>query len=269
MPEIDTQRLAADLAATRKYRYAAPETRERVAAWAAGRARSRKDAAKQAKRKLHQVYGAYFDGLDRKMLEHVVDEAAGCEDGEQLRALCWPALARHASTAERLPLLDTVYAEIFARTGMPGTLLDAACGLNWLALPWMGLAAGTRYVGIDIDTHLAELGNRFLRAFGLPGEVACHDILSRPWSEPADVALLFKALPCLEQQRKGAARDVLAALPADVAVVSFPARSLGGREKGMRSHYGEFTADLAAELGMTLDILDYPEESFHILRRKA
>ena len=61
-----------------------------------------------------------------------------------------------------------------------------------------------------------------------------------------DVALLLKAIPCLEQVDKSAGLTLLEAIPARHLVISVPAQSLGGRRKGMPAHYAQHLSELIA-----------------------
>ena len=79
---------------------------------------------------------------------------------------------------------------------------------------------------------------------------------------------LFKTIPCLEQQEKGAGVRLLRSLRARCAVVSFPARTLGGRDKGMALHYDQFMAEMIRELGISMNKIPYPNEVFYVCRLK-
>lgn len=260
------ERIAAQLSAAPKYRNVSPETLARVAEWAAARYRSDKEVLKAAKRKLHQVYAAY---LTPKSAGRLARLTAGPETGaspETLRAACREALSYHASTAERLPILEDLYGRIFALTGAPRTVLDLACGLHPFALPWMELSELSRYTAMDIDCELMALIGDFFSS-RRPGLLAseCRDILVRPPDEPADLAFLLKAVPCLEQQERGASLRLLRTLRVRHAVVSFPVRSLCGRSKGMEEHYTDIAEDLLARLGRGAEVLRYPSEIFYVV----
>ena len=266
MATADLDGIVADLRSAKKYRYVCEDTLRRIAAWAAVRHESRKEAVKTAKRKLHQVYGAYFDGLDLPRIEELVGGMEGDINGDRpYLSVCSEILGFHASSSERLPILGEVYGAVFEVTGVPDTILDLACGLNPFALPWMGLPETTRYTACDVDYRLVDSIGRFFGRVGRRGEAVCEDILSAPPGRSADVALLLKTLPCLEQQEKGVSLDLLRELDARFAVVSFPARSLGGRAKGMPEHYERFMAPIVEALGVACEKLAFPSEIFYVL----
>ena len=72
MTDVDCSEIVHGLKRSRKYAHTCEETLMRVAAWSAERHRSPKEALKAAKRKLHQVYGAYLEPASlRKVAEQV------------------------------------------------------------------------------------------------------------------------------------------------------------------------------------------------------
>jgi 16S rRNA (guanine(1405)-N(7))-methyltransferase len=128
----------------------------------------------------------------------------------------------------------------------------------------MGLGADVPYLPCDLDERLIEQVNIFLKHLGRPETAQCRDVLTNCF-EPAEVVLLLKSLPCLEQQEPGAGIRLLRALPARTVVISFPTVSLGGHRKGMRRHYGHIVDSLAAELGATPRLLELPGEIFAVV----
>ena len=50
-------------------------------------------------------------------------------------------------------------------------------------------------------------------------------------------------------------------------VVSFPTKSLGGREKGMTRSYGKFMEEVASNLSVDVEELAYPTEAVYVLKR--
>jgi len=254
-------RVADQLRESRKYRDLCDETLILVATWACERNPSFKGATKAAKRKLHQVYGAFAGQVDFDQLMTLV----GTIDPEAPRPVCEQILRTHVSTAERLCDLENVFDAIWAITGRPSRVLDLACGLNPFARPWMGSIG--EYLAIDIDVRLAECVGKFFEHTGLKGDSGCSDLLVEVPDWQADVAFLFKALPCLDQQQKGAGLHILKQIRAPHIVVSFPTKSIGGVEKGMRVHYQAMMDRLAKVLGGCLQQLVFDRETYYIWSR--
>jgi 16S rRNA (guanine(1405)-N(7))-methyltransferase len=260
------ERISGLLSEAPKYRNLSSETLERISRWACLRYRSDKEILKAAKRKLHQVYAAYLTPKASARLTRMVGDPQVGESPTTMRDACREALSYHASTAERLPILEELYSQIFSITGTPRLILDLACGLHPFALPWMELPEVSRYLAMDIDCELMALIGDFFGTYQ-PGVLVseCRDIMVRPPEDPADLAFLLKAVPCLEQQERGASLRLLRNLRVRHAVVSFPARSLSGRSKGMEEHYAGMVDELLAELGVRAEVLSYPSEIFYVI----
>lgn len=226
-----------------------------------------REAAKRAKRSLHQIFGAYLPQRPRYgRLLAALEAALASGDDEQVRQALRAAMSHHASTRERLPILDDFYREIFSRLGRPASVIDVACGLNPLAVPWMGLPAGCRYVALDVDDELVAFVGACLQRLGVAGEARVCDVLDEGVTieaMEADVALLLKSVPCLDQQRRGAGKAVIEGLSARRIVVSFPTRSIGGRSKGMLESYSTSFERLAA--GWSWERLEFPGELVYLV----
>jgi 16S rRNA (guanine(1405)-N(7))-methyltransferase len=259
--------VAGALARSRRYRSLDAGLLRRVAGEALAAGGGEREALKRAKRALHQAAGAYRG--DRPHYARLCEELRTAAEGgsDALREGLRAALARHASSRERLPVLEPLYAAIFARTGSPAVLLDLACGLNPLAAPWMGLPDGVRYCAFDIDLEQLELVTTALELLGVQGRAGVVDLAVETPTEPADLALLLRSWPVLEHQRPGRGVALLRELDCPRAVVSFPTRSLGGRERGMRSHYArDFESALAGE-PWRVERLDVPGELVYLVER--
>ncbi len=247
---------------SRKYKYLSEDTLERIARWAMERY-PEKQAEKAAKTKLHQIYGAYFEKMSLKKIEkHLA--AFTPETSEDIAR---QIMEYHASTSERLEITDTLYHDIFKHTGIPGKIIDCACGLNPFSLPWMGLSPNTEYIALDIDNRLTGIIQNFFQLMNRPGRAACQDILCTPPTEKADMVLLLKTLPCLEQQERGVGERLLQSLNTDVTVISFPGLSLTGKERGMKAYYHDYIAGICRRLGWNFRHIEYPNELFYLVEK--
>jgi 16S rRNA (guanine(1405)-N(7))-methyltransferase len=66
---------------------------------------------------------------------------------------------------------------------------------------------------------------------------ACRDVTQLDPTGPVDLALILKAVPCLDHLDRLCASRLLDVVDARHVLISFPVRSLGGREKGMPATY--------------------------------
>jgi len=101
----------------------------------------------------------------------------------------------------------------------------------------MPLAEDAVYLAYDIYADMMAFLNDYFALAGVPGRAAVRDVAAAPPTEPVDLALLLKTLPVLAQEDKTAVPRLLDTLQARYLLVSFPAQSLGGRQKGMVANY--------------------------------
>ncbi|MCS7061714.1 MAG: 16S rRNA methyltransferase, partial [Anaerolineae bacterium] len=197
--------------------------------------RSLKEAVPAVRNKLHQVAGAYLARPPR--YARWLQELRAAHDSAQVRQVCARLMSSHASTQERLPILDRFYRVLLADMPPLRRVADLACGLNPLSIPWMNLPADMEYHAVDIYDDMMAFMQAFFALSGINGVAESRDILADLPTGHFDIVFLFKALPCLEQVDKQAAAHLLEAIDADRLIVSFPVHSLGGRDKGMSAHY--------------------------------
>lgn len=235
MEPTELDALVATVRASVGYRSVNADLIRRIGARELAARRSLKEAVKAAKNKLHQVAGAYLERTPR--YDRWLEALRAAPDGDALRRVCGDLMRRHASTQERLPILDAFYRAIFAVVPAPRRVADLACGLNPLAIPWMGLPAGIEYYAADIYDDMMAFIQAFFSIAGVKGVAESRDVLAAPPPGHFDVAFVLKALPCLEQVDKQAGRRILDGVDADYLVISYPAHSLGGRARGMPAHY--------------------------------
>jgi 16S rRNA (guanine(1405)-N(7))-methyltransferase len=146
-------------------------------------------------------------------------------------------MSLHASTNERLPILDDFYGQILADVLPIRSVVDLACGLNPLAIPWMPLAEDASYTAYDIYGDMIDFVDEFMARIGVNGRAHLRDIITQPPTVEADLVLLLKSVPCLEQVEKTAVSRLLDHIQARHLLISFPARTLGGHNKGMVATY--------------------------------
>lgn len=254
-PDDALDRLVVAVRSSAKYGTVSEAFVRRVGAAELGKRRSLKEAIKATKNKLHQVGGAYLGAAQDYPRWLAILREAAAQGNPALRDACRTIMAHHASTRERLPILETFFAATLAPIAPVQSVLDVACGLNPLALPWMPLAPGAKYLACDIYRDMIEFVGAFLALAGADGRAFVCDVVHEPPAERVHLALILKTIPCLEQVDKAAGLRLLDAVPADYALVSFPARSLGGRDKGMIAHY-------EARLGALLVERHWPVQRF-------
>ncbi|MEO8394385.1 MAG: 16S rRNA methyltransferase [Chloroflexota bacterium] len=241
-----------------KYRTIAPEFVRKIAAEELRKFPKAKEAIKATKNKLHQVAGAYLTSPPN--YDSWLERLETANDPDERREVCRALMQTHASTRERLPILDEFYRVALAEIAPLHSVLDLACGLNPLAIPFMPLADGATYYACDLYTDQAEFFNRAFPLLGVSGEAWAADVTQTVPSQKVDLALIIKAIPCLQQIDKGIGVRLLEGVQADHILVSYPAQSLGGKGKGMRANYEAQFNELVTGKGWTIRKYDFATE---------
>ncbi|SRR5579883_692609 len=246
--------------ASPRYRSISPDLVRALGARELAKRRNMQEAIKATKARLHQIGGAYIaSGQYARWLDDLT-RAYQTDGLPALQGVCRQVMSYHASTRERLPILEQFYTTILADVSPARVVLDLACGLHPLALPWMPLAADVEYYAYDIYQDMADFLNGFLALAQVRGRAEVCNVLSACPTRHADLALLLKAIPCLEQIDGGAGLRLLETINADHLVVSFPAQSLGGRQKGMVRTYEAHFRQLVAGKPWTIKRFEFATE---------
>jgi 16S rRNA (guanine(1405)-N(7))-methyltransferase len=252
-------RLVEAIQGRREYRGLCTDLVRRIAAREWANRRDFRQALKASRSRLHQIAGAYLEGRPEygRWLQ-ALRESRG--KPEAFRETCRTILARQASTRERLPILDRFYQTLLADLPPLRAVLDLACGLHPLGLPWMALPAGTEYYACDIYQDLVDFLNGFFALGPNPGRAEVRDILHDPPALKADLAWLLKAVPCLDRLDRGGVPRLLDTLEVRYWIISFPVQSLHGKEKGMVRTYEERFRELAAGRPWDVERFLFPTE---------
>jgi 16S rRNA (guanine(1405)-N(7))-methyltransferase len=262
--------------ASPKYRNVSADLVRTIAEQEIAKRQSTKEMVKAIKNKLHQVGGAYQSGKEAyvKWLSEL-NTALQSGNREALLTTCRRIMSHHASTRERLPILDQFYSTIFANLPPVSSIIDLASGLNPLALPWMPLAPGTTYAAYDIYADMIDFLNGFFALLQqqapAPAPIQAHaqvrDVLTAIPTQQADVAFILKTIPCLEQVDKAAGSHLLRSLNARHLVISFPIHSLGGRHKGMLTNYESHFRELVAGEEWEIQKIEFPSELVFLVKK--
>ncbi|MEZ4644264.1 MAG: hypothetical protein R3E31_16290 [Chloroflexota bacterium] len=153
--------------------------------------------------------GAYFEAK-RSDYERALARLRETHDGtDAFRATCRDLMRLHASTRERLPILDEFYQTVLAHLPPIHSVLDVACGLNVLTWPWLPLSPDTHYYACDIYGDMIAFVSDVMQIAGISGAAEVRDVVSEPPARPVDLVLLLKLLPRAEQVEKTAVSHLL------------------------------------------------------------
>jgi 16S rRNA (guanine(1405)-N(7))-methyltransferase len=264
------QRLVKDVLSSRKYSQISPSFVLRLAQRELLHRRNYKEALKATKNKLHQVAGSYLEKqpdythwIERLRTAHASSQPAALKDA------CRELMAQHASTRERLPLLDEFYQVVLEDLPPIHSVLDIACGLNPLALPWMGLSQGVTYIAVDIYQDMLDFLSKFIQLMGITAHTAVTDVLEFSFEQEVDLALVLKAIPCLEQLDRSAGKRLLQTIPARHLLISFPLYSLGGRSVGMPETYTSHMQQLLSGKPWSVRRFEFSTELAFLISRSS
>ena len=259
-------------AVQKKSSYSSIEPRliERIAGEELQKGRNFKETVKNTRSRLHQIAGAYQEktinyAAARNKLEGLHTDLSD----KDLKEYCLEILSLHASTRERLPIVENFFRETLASIAPIHSVLDLACGLTPLALPWMPLAEKFEYFACDIYGDQCDYLNYFFRYLGIAGEARVED-LSTPTQfvkKPVQVVFLLKTIACLEHLDKNIGRKLLQNIEAEHVLVSFPARSLGGHAKGMGRYYEKHFYEITEGLNWKIRSFEFLNELAFLLSR--
>ncbi|MFH1455816.1 MAG: hypothetical protein ABIF40_02615 [archaeon] len=184
-----------------------------------------KEVVKESRRILREVYGAFKLHKFHKAND-LVDEISSITDLETHDKV----LSLHTSTKERLPFYSEIYLKIFSVTGNVNSVLDLGCGLNPISYPYMN-KRNLKYYATELTEDDAKLLNKYFSKLKIKGEAFALDLTIIPMLPKADVCFMFKLLDTLETIKKNVSKELVHSLNVKWLVVSFPTRTLGGKNK--------------------------------------
>lgn len=266
--DLPVEELARELAQSKKYRQLdlCLDTVRDVIAQEARTHTGSRTALDAARKKLHNIVAPYLGDPDYPQAAARLDQAFQSRDAAQIRQACAEIMQAHVSTRERLPLLEGLYPALFALTGMPHTILDLACGLHPLSLPWMGLPATTQYHAYDILAERVGFLNHFFTLHGLASTAKVQDILVNPPTETGDVAFVFKEIHRFEQRQRGVTLKLLDALQVPYIVVSLPTQNMSGQIDFTES-YRRMFYKIVGQRAWTVREVVFPGEMFFVVNK--
>ncbi len=197
---VSALRLSEKVLASKKYRNIDPDYILRLTQHELSRNPNEKTAFKNVKNKLHQTASLYYkQQINYPAFLEIFYQAKSSGGEDAIKKACKDALSLHASTAERLSFLDEYYSRIFEHIPTVQSVLDIACGLNPLCIPWMKLGMDANYKAWDIFTDLNTFLNSFFHIMDFNGIAEVTDIFNVPDLPRVDLAFLLKSIPCLNQ----------------------------------------------------------------------
>jgi len=264
--EDDLVQLIANIHSAQKYQAVDSKVIERIGQIELAKRKNLKEAIKTTRSKLHQVATSFFTSpMDfatwKDGLQHLTHDVSN----PKLHEFCRRLMGTHSSTDERLPILNEFYSTIFKDIAPIHSILDLACGLNPLAIPWMPIARDCAYYASDILPEMMDFLKSFFDHIRQKGKAVVLDLTSEIPTQKVQVALLLKTLPTLDQVDKHRARLLLDQIKAKYLVISYPVHSLGGKSRGMVQNYDAHFRSLTTNWKGTIQRFELTTELVFLL----
>lgn len=268
MPEDEEiEKFVAKVQESTKYAQLDPNLVRQIALEELRKQKDWHDALKTTRTRLHRLTGAFLvPKIDyAKWLTNF--KALPSYDSEQFKETSKKMMKLHASTQERLPFLDSFFQTCLASIAPVSSVLDLACGLNPLAIPWMPLEKDCRYYACDVVDPQVDFLNAYFSLVGQNGSAFTCNLLQFIPQQNVQVAFMLKLLPILDQVDPNASANLLNQVNADHLLISYPSKSLGGRSKGMRHTYAEHFERITSGRQFKIHPFDFPNETVYLLSR--
>ena len=220
-----------------------------------------KDIEQAVKTKLHTWAGMFFDDFKKsqKLLEN----------GEKTdRDFYLQVLSRHISTRERFDFLQEFYDDISTVCKDCSRFLDIGCGFNPLSFFLFSSLSAEKYDAQDIVGKCIDFLNLCFKDLKVPAKAEVNDITQNIPTDKFDVVFLLKILPLLVQQSPKFNEQLLKTLDTKYFVVTYPTKTLGGKNVGMYNKYQEDIKQLCEVCNLkTIFEKEYKNEILFILEK--
>jgi 16S rRNA (guanine(1405)-N(7))-methyltransferase len=212
-------------------------------------AQNKADLERRFREKLHNIIAPYLEEVQYTAETKKLQEFASAKPNlEAWKIYCSAVMARHASTRERLPSLEAFAAFLNPYFEHSQVVLDLACALDPLILPWLQLDSHPEIVCFDVQSPRIDFLNYFFAAFYPAGKAIRQDVLANPPTQKADLALFLKEAHRFEKRRPGCNRAFFQALPARTLIVSLPSHDLAGKHS-LEAYHTRLIEEATSGLG--------------------
>jgi len=228
-----------------------------------------KQVIKEVRADLRKVYGLFRVEEKSKVRVQLVDELLKASL-QKRKGLIADILGTHASTKERLPIYEKLYAEIFKITGKPEKIVDLGCGINPFSVSFTKLKK-LKYYAYDISNDEMDLLNKYFTLLNkknskFEGHAEVLDILHFAKLPKADVCFLFKMTDVLDRGKGHKTTEkVIEMVPAKWIVVSFATKTMSGKK--MTAPKRKWMEWLCNRLGYKYKVLSFANELFYVVEK--
>lgn len=223
---------------------------------------------RSSRSQLHQAAGCYVSSsLQYSRLLDQLHDLPRLVTDTKIKEWCHSCMQLHSSSAERLSILGTFYEQIFNNLPKINSILDIGCGFNPLAIPWMPGNIQFEYIAADIFIDQSHFLNHFFNHCNVNATASILNIMGDLLINSVDVVFLFKLLPIIEQLENNYTIPFLQKINAPNLVITYPVKSLGGKNKGMRDNYANQFQKFTDQFQWSYTRIDFESELVFIVKR--
>jgi 16S rRNA (guanine(1405)-N(7))-methyltransferase len=265
--DTDIEAIVESIRSRPKYQAILPELIRQITLEEMGKRSGVKEVNKAVRSRLHQIGGAFLnEKINYAACLKLLRTTGGISD-PIFQQISLRIMRLHASTAERIPILPDFYKRCLGHISPVRSVLDLACGLNPLAIPWMPLTNDATYHACDIFMDMLDFLNAFFSVSHINGYASGCNLTASTPTDPVQVAFLLKTLPLLEQTDKSIGKRIIDQIQAEHILITFPLKSLSGREKGMFQTYQQRFSELIDGSGYAVRSFEFSSELAYLVSK--
>lgn len=237
----DIQDLISDVQNSKKYRELALPSAflQNLIDQELSQAKNKRLLKEAFRKKLHEVIAPYLEDIDYPLeTDRLISQSIQGMTIDQLKTWAKAIMRKHASTRERLPNLTSFYTTIWQHIDQPKSILDLACALDPLALPWFDNPQLESFYAVDIHKPRLNFLETFFNYYYPYAKVIHQDFIADPIEFQTDCVFLFKEVHRMEKRKPGSTRELIRTLNAHHIVISLPATDLRGHHSLLDYHNG-------------------------------
>lgn len=222
--------------------------------------KKKKDVEKSVRAKLHAWVTMFYENYNQ-FLKNI--EEVNIDD-DFLNEI----LKTHISTKERFAFLQEFFCDISAQVGDVEKIIDLGAGFNPIAYYLYSKNKNIEYLAYDVEKRGIELLNACFTKLKIAYKAQEKDVALNNDFEECDVVFMFKLLPLLEQQKKGSSVELVKKLKTKKLCITYPTRTLSGKNVGMYAKYKKDIEILMAECNLKMLFeKEYKNELLFILEK--
>lgn len=214
---------------------------------------SKREIKENFRKKLHEVIAPYLEDIDYQVeTDRLINGTLGKLSPIELKDYALSIMQKHASSRERLPHLEHFYECIWSHIGYPSSILDLACALDPLALPWFNHSTLKTFIAVDIHKPRLTYLKTFFEHYFPFAKILHQDFIVQPITQSVDCVFLFKEVHRIEKRKPGLTRQICQQLNSKHIVISLPSSDLRGHHS-LKDYHDQLILQTIEGLGYDIE----------------